>query len=351
MGKLNRIFQGSDELYIIGEISCNHNQQIEILLATIDGLIEAGADAVKLQTDTIDGTGSTMDFDNEYFQVSGGTPWDGQNLMALYKDAYTPIEWHPQVFDYCRERGIDCFSTPYSDFTIDYLKKFQMPAVKVASMEAADLRFVRKCAELNVPIIISTGMIGLEKCREIVRVCHSVDNHNVALLKCVSEYPASPSDMNLKDLETMKEQLGVVLGLSDHSISNTSAVVAVGLGARIFEKHVKLNDDISGPDATFSLNIEQFKSFVAECHVARSALGDGRMRAPKVNKSYSRSIFVVEDVEVGETVSEKNIRVIRPGYGLDPNQFEVVQGQIFVESVKAGTPLESRLITPKIEGQ
>lgn len=337
--KLRKIFEGSDELYFIGEISCNHNHRLDIVISTIDGLISAGADAIKLQTDTIDGTGSTMDFDTEFFTVTGGTPWDGQNLMTLYKEAYTPLEWHEPVFDYCAKKGIDCFSTPYSDFTIDYLKKFDMPAVKVASMEAGDLRFIRRCAELGVPVIISTGMIGFDECRAAMEECVAVGNSKVALLKCVSEYPAPPSKMNLRGLTKLGREFDVVLGLSDHSLSNTSAVAAVALGAKIFEKHVKLDDTIRGPDASFSLTIAEFKSFVDECRVAHSALGAETFPEPSVNLSYSRSIFVIEDVEPGQVISEQNVRVIRPGHGLSPNLYESILGKRFARPVAAGFPL------------
>jgi len=346
MVQIKDVLQDPDALYIVGEISCNHGNDLNIVLKTIDGLIAVGADAVKIQTDAIDGTGSTMDFRTPYFTVSGGTIWDGANLMDLYREAYTPLEWHAPIFDYCRQKGIECFSTPYSDATIDYLKEFDAPAVKVASMEAGDLRFVRRCAEMGIPIIISTGMIDLEQARRAVEVCHEAGNRDVIVLKCVSEYPAAAEDMELRAIPMLREKLGVIAGLSDHTISHTSAVVATALGAQVIEKHVKLDDTIGGPDASFSLTIDQFGEMIRVCREAQASRGTGKMNAKTPNVSYARSIFVIRDVTAGEVISEDNIRVIRPGHGLPPTDWDRVMGKTFATDVAAGHPLLNDHVAP-----
>jgi len=333
------VLSNPSQLYFIGEISCNHNNCLKTLLKTVDKLVDVGADAVKIQTDAIDGTGSTMDFRTPCFTVDGGTIWDGKNLMDLYKEAYTPLEWHKDIFDYCSSVGIECFSTPYSDSTIDFLSQFNMPAIKVASMEAADLGFVRRCASLQVPIIISTGMINFEEARAVVKVCRDVGNFDITLLKCVSEYPASPADMHLLTIPKLKDDLNVIVGLSDHTLTHTSSIVSTVLGARVFEKHVKLDDTIFGPDASFSLTVDQFGDMIELCKEAKSTLGTSNLLSKSKNPSYSRSIFVVRDVRPGEVISSDNIRIIRPGYGMSPNDWDLVIGNRFALPVKAGFPL------------
>ena len=339
MIRLKNVLQDPKALYIVGEISCNHDHNLNTILKTIDGLVEVGADAVKIQTDAIDGSGSTMDFRTPYFTIQGGTIWDGANLMDLYKEAYTPLEWHRPIFDYCAKRGIECFSTPYSDATIDFLKDYDMPAVKVASMEAGDLPFVRRCAEMGLPIIISTGMVDLEGARQAVQACHAAGNQDVILLKCVSEYPAAVEDMELAAIPMLRDQLDVVVGLSDHTVNHISAIVATALGAQVIEKHVKLDNKISGPDATFSLTIDEFGEMVNQCRDAQASLGQGHMRAKQVNVAYSRSIFVIQDVAMGDEITRENVRVIRPGHGMSPNDLNSVLGRSFSQAVSAGHPL------------
>lgn len=339
MARFKDVFCEPGALYIVGEISCNHGNELSVILKTIDGLVAVGADAVKIQTDAIDGNGSTMDFRTPYFTVTGGTIWDGANLMDLYREAYTPLEWHRPIFEHCAKRGIECFSTPYSNATIDFLKDYDMPAVKVASMEACDLPFVRRCAEMGLPIIISTGMIDFEGARRAVEACHAVGNQEVALLKCVSEYPAAVEDMELAAIPKLRKELGVIVGLSDHTLTHISAIVATALGAQVIEKHVKLDDTIGGPDASFSLTLDQFGEMIEHCRAAKASLGKGEMRPKKKNLSYSRSIFVIKDVAVGDEISPENVRVIRPGHGLSPNEWDRVLGRRFSQAVRAGHPL------------
>ena len=339
MASIRDVLFDPNVLYFIGEISCNHGNDLEIVLKTIDGLVEVGADAVKIQTDMLDGTGSTMDFRTPFFTVSGGTIWDGQNLMDLYKQAYTPLEWHQPIFDYCKTKGIECFSTPYSDSTIEYLKDFDMPAIKVASMEAGDINFVRQCAQFGVPIIISTGMITYEQARRAVEVCREEGNDDIILLKCVSEYPAAPEDMQLAALEKFRADLKVIPGLSDHSITHLSSIVSIARGGQVVEKHVKLDKTIGGPDASFSLTIEEFGEMIALCHQAKASIGEGLMSPKKPQISYSRSIFVIEDVKTGDQITDENVRVIRPGHGMDPNEWHAVIGKSFTQDIKAGHPL------------
>lgn len=346
MSSIQDVLKDPDALCIIGEVSCNHDNNLDVVLKTIDGLLEVGADAVKIQTDTLDGTGSTMDFKTPYFTVTGGTLWDGANLMDLYRQAYTPLEWHRPIFDYCEKRGIACLSTPYSESTVEFLKDFDMPAIKVASMEAGDLGFVRACARFGVPIIISTGMIDFERAKQVVAACREEGNDDIILLKCVSEYPAAVADMQLKAIPKLRNELGVIAGLSDHTLTHTSAVVSTALGGQVIEKHVKLDDSIGGPDADFSLTVSQFGDMISMCREARSSLGSGIWNAKTPQVSYSRSIFVIKDVRAGEVISPENVRVIRPGHGLDPNEWDTVIGKTFATDIEAGHPLLETHVKP-----
>ena len=343
MNKIETIFTDPNETYFIGEISCNHNNNLQIVLDTAKALKDIGADAMKIQTDFLDGTGSTMNFQNKYFQVSG-TIWEGRNLFELYEEAHTPIEWHKIIFDYCKEIGLDCFSTPYSHESIRFLQNFDFPAIKVASMEASDVQFVAACAALHKPIIISTGMLQPHEISRTVEACRKAGNNKIILLNCVSEYPAPIEKTNAKLVDYFKKSFDVVTGLSDHTLDNIAGQLTISYGGQVFEKHIKLDESITGPDESFSLTIDEFSQFMDCLKKTKTAVGDGVPKNRDIDVNYSRSIFVVKDVKAGEKFTEDNIRIIRPGHGLHPNEFNNMLGRNSLIDISAGTPLVREMV-------
>lgn len=338
MNKIQEILEDKSKLYFVGEISCNHNHDLSVVKKTIKKLAEIGADAVKIQTDFMDGTGSTMNFQTDFFKIKG-TIWENKNLWELYKEAYTPIEWHEEIFEYASTLGIECFSTPYSESSVEFLSSMDMPAIKVASMEASDLEFVSRCASLQKPIIISTGMLEPHEFENVVQACRSVGNENIVLLNCTSEYPAPPEKSNASIVKYFSERFGVITGLSDHTKTSLAAQLTVAFGGQVYEKHIKLDNTITGPDASFSLTVEDFAGFMSDVRLAQSVSGVGKPVSRDIDKNYSRSVFVIEDVASGEIISDSNVRVIRPGHGLHPNRYRDVLGKKFSRDIKAGNPL------------
>lgn len=340
----------SSPVFIIAELSCNHRGSYEVAEETIRAVAEAGGDCIKLQTDTLlDGTGSTMDFRNEYFTITGGTPWDGRNLYDLYKETYTPLEWHKPLMELCHELGLVFLSTPYSPEAVDYLETLNVTAYKVASMEISDIPFIEYVASFRKPIILSTGMASYEDIRKAVDTCHKVGNNDIAILKSVSEYPTHYRDINLNNMRRIQNDFEVLVGISDHSPGCLVAIAATALGARIIEKHVILDKSLGGPDIDFSLDIHEFKNLVEEVRNTELALGGASYEMPTSiynvkRKVYGRSLFVVRSVKKGETFTKKNIRSIRPGYGLPPAEVSKVLGKKASCDIDSGTPLEWNMI-------
>lgn len=267
----NRNIGYNSSVYIVAEISANHGHNIQIAKDTIKAAKQAGADAVKIQTYTADTI--TMDCDNEYFQIKQGTLWDGTTLYKLYQEAYTPWEWHEELFRYARNIGITIFSSPFDKTAVGLLESLNTPAYKIASFEITDIPLIEYVASKMKPVIISTGIATIGEIKEAIDTCKKVGNNNIILLKCTSSYPAPYEDMNILTIPNMKNTFGVEVGLSDHSMGSTVALGAVALGAKMIEKHIILDRNIGGPDVEFSMDIDEFKSMIKEIRKLERALG------------------------------------------------------------------------------
>ena len=328
-----------NSVYVIAEMSANHNGSLETAKEIIHAIKETGADCVKVQTYTADTI--TMDCRNKYFLLNGGT-WDGQNLYDLYKKAYMPWEWQGILKKEAESIGLDFFSTPFDPTSVDFLESIDIPFYKIASFEVVDIPLIKKVAETGKPIIMSVGMASLAEIDEAVRVIKSYGN-DLALLKCSSAYPAVPEKMNLRTIQHLQETFQVPVGLSDHSMGSVSAVTAVALGARIIEKHFCLSRDFGGPDSSFSMEPAEFKQMVEDVQMAAKAVGDVAYQVSEEEKSnyaVRKSIFVSKDIKKGEPLTSENIRVIRPGYGMSPKFYEEVLGRKAIRDLSFGEPLD-----------
>lgn len=336
IGKINL----NEKVFIIAELSANHNQKFEIAVESIKAIKYCGADAVKLQTykpDTI-----TIDCKNEYFQIKQGTIWDEITLYELYKKAYTPWEWHKKLKDYAEELGLIFFSTPFDRSAVDFLEKLNVPAYKIASFEIFDIPLIEYAAAKGKPMIISTGLATLSDIEEAVNACRRMENNNISLLKCTSSYPAPVEEANLLTIPNLRDTFNVNVGLSDHTMGNSVAIAAVALGAKIIEKHFILDRNLGGPDSLFSMQPAEFKQMVDSIREVEKAIGQINYQlTPKVEKSkvFARSLFIVKDVKEGEIISEENVRSIRPGYGLHPKYYNKILGKRFRKNFEKGTPL------------
>ena len=329
-----------DGTFIIAELSANHNGSLQNAIETIKAAKEVGADAIKLQTYTADTM--TIDCDKEDFIIKGGTLWDGKKLYDLYKEAYTPWEWHKELFDVAKECGILCFSTPFDKTAVDFLEQFNPPAYKIASFEITDYELIKYTASKGKPIIISTGIATIDEIQDAVDICKSEENDNIILLKCTSAYPAKLEDANLKTIPNLAETFGVISGFSDHTLGTTAPIAAVTLGAKVIEKHFIIDKSIGGPDATFSLDKDEFAQMVEIIRDTEKLLGkvDYSMTEKKQkNRQFARSLYISKDIKKDERYTEKNIKAIRPGYGLHPKYLKDILGKISDKDYEFGTPL------------
>lgn len=336
----NRIIGEGYPAYIIAEMSANHAGSIERAKEIIQVAKESGADCVKIQTYTPDTL--TIDCDNEYFAITDGT-WKGENLYGLYGKAYTPLEWQAELYAEAKRIGIDFFSTPFDNATADFLENMGMDFYKIASFEMIDLDFLRHVAAKQKPMIVSTGMSTLEEMKEAVNAIYETGNHQLALLKCSSAYPAVSDEMNLKTIQHMKEVFDIPIGLSDHSMGSLGAVTAVALGACIIEKHFCLGREIENPDASFSMTPEEFKQMVEDVRAVERAMGKptyGMAPSEKNNMVFRRSLFAVADIKAGEAFTQDNIRSIRPGYGAKPKYQQDFLTMSAGRDIKRGEPLQ-----------
>lgn len=325
-------------MYIIAEMSGNHAGSIDNAIAIIHKAKEAGADCIKIQTYTPDTL--TIDCHNEYFDVKNGT-WEGENLYSLYGKAYTPWDWQPILKAEADKIGIDFFSTPFDNSAVDFLENMGVGSYKIASFEMIDLPLVSYTASKRKPLIISTGMASLEEIKETVEAVKEAGNEDLILLKCSSAYPAVSDDMHLATIKDMKVRFGIPIGLSDHSMGSLGGTLAVALGANVLEKHFCLSREIENPDASFSMTPEEFKSMVDDIRAAEAAIGVptyGISRQEESSMVFRRSIFAVEDIKKGEPFTEKNLRIIRPGYGEKPKYLKDVLGNVADSDIKRGTP-------------
>ena len=327
--------------YVIAEMSANHNGDINNAYKIIDMAKASGADAVKLQTyrpDTI-----TMDMNTPEFMIEGGL-WDGQSLYELYKSAHMPWEWHKPLFDYAKKVGITIFSSPFDNTAVDLLEDLNTPAYKIASFEAVDLPLIKYVAKTGKPMIISTGMADSEEIQEAIEAAREGGCKELAILHCVSGYPAPAEDYNLRTLVDMQQKFGLVTGLSDHTIDNTTAITSVALGASIIEKHVTLDRNGGGPDDSFSLESKELKELCIGAKTAWKALGQidyGRKSSEQGNVKLRRSLYFVKDIEAGEIITKNHVKSIRPGYGLAPKHIKNILGKKIFRDAKRGAPVES----------
>jgi pseudaminic acid synthase len=334
------IINSKSKTFIIAELSANHGHDIQIAKKTILAAKESGADAIKLQTYTADTL--TINCDNEYFKINNGTIWDGRTLYDLYNEAFTPWEWHKELFDYAKSIGLIIFSTPFDNSAVDFLEQLDVPAYKVASFEILDIPLIEYIASKGKPMIISTGIASLNDIQEAVDACRRMGNNEIILLKCTSEYPANIEDANLNTIPNMRETFTVEVGLSDHTLGVTVPVVSIALGAKVIEKHFILDKSIGGPDSSFSLEPKEFKKMVELVRDAEKALGkiDYTMNEKKKNNSFlGRSLFAVKDIKEGEVFNNENIRSIRPNYGLPPKHFNEIINFRASSDIKRGTPI------------
>ena len=333
--------------YVIAEMSANHNGDINNAYKIIDMAKASGADAVKLQTYTPDTL--TIDSDLPDFQLTEGL-WAGQTLYELYKGAFMPWEWHQPLFDYAKKVGITIFSSPFDNTAVDLLEDLNAPAYKIASFEAVDLPLIKYVAQTGKPMIISTGMADVEEIQEAIEAARESGCKELAVLHCVSGYPAPAADYNLRTLVDMQKKFGLVTGLSDHTIDNTTAITSVALGASIIEKHVTLDRNFGGPDDSFSLESKELKELCTGAKIAWESLGKvdyGLKSSEQGNVKFRRSLYFVKDIEQGETITKKHIRSIRPGYGLPPKLYNNVIGKTVIKDIKAGSSVRWDLILVK----
>lgn len=325
--------------YMIAEMSGNHNGDLSRALEIVMAAKDAGADAVKLQTYTADTI--TIDHNGPGFTVEG-TLWEGRTLHDLYDEAHTPWAWHKPIFEKAASLGLPVFSSPFDFTAIDFLEELGCPAYKIASFEAVDLPLIERAAATGKPVIISTGLASRDEIAEAVAAAKKPAGQTPAILHCISTYPTEPENCNLRVIPNMIETFGTVVGFSDHTLGTAAAVSAIALGASIIEKHITLDRADGGPDAAFSLEPDEFKAMVHDCNVAFAARGSGRFERPKAEDGlavFRRSLYVVEDIASGEAFSARNVRSIRPGYGLPPKHLNEVFGKRAARDLKRGTPL------------
>jgi pseudaminic acid synthase len=332
-------FNENSKILIIAELSANHGHSLEIAKNTIRAAKRAGADAIKLQTYTADTM--TINSDKEDFIIKG-TIWKGKNLYQLYKEAYTPWEWHKELFQVAKEEGLICFSSPFDKTAIDLLESLETPAYKIASFEITDIPLIEYAASKGKPMIISTGIADYDDIQLAVDSCRKVGNNEIVLLKTSSQYPAKIEDANLSMIPQMAKDFNVITGLSDHTFGELVPIVATTLGAKVIEKHFILDKSIGGPDASFSLDEKEFKSMVDAVRNAEKSIGTidyNLTEKQKYSRSFSRSLYAVKDIKKGESFSEENVRSIRPGYGLHPKFYFQILGKFSNQDLKKGSRL------------
>lgn len=338
--KIGNFDLNKDGTFIIAELSANHNGNLQNALDTIKAAKETGANAIKLQTYRADTL--TLDCDKDDFIIKGGTLWDGKKLYDLYKEAYTPWEWHKELFEYARSLDLDIFSSPFDKSAVDFIEQFNPSCYKVASFEITDYELVRYIASKGKPVIISTGIATLEEIEDVVKICKNEGNENIILLKCTSAYPAALQDANLNMIPDLAKKFNVISGFSDHTLGITAPIAAVTLGAKIIEKHFILDKSIGGADADFSLDKKEFTDMAKAIRDTEKLLGkiDYSMSKKKEkSRAFSRSLYVSKDIKKGDIFSEENIKSVRPGFGLHPKYLKDVLGKKANKDLEFGVPL------------
>lgn len=332
-------------VFIIAELSANHNGSIATAIETVKAAKRAGADCIKLQTFTADTI--TLDSKKEDFKISQGTLWDGQYLHDLYKTTHLPWEWHQEIMEVAKEEGLICFSSPFDPTSVEFLEKLNVPAYKIASFEITDIPLIELIASKGKPVIISTGIAEQEDIELALEACRRMGNNDVALLKCTSSYPAPIEEANMCMVKDLAERYGVISGLSDHTMGSTVPVVATVMGAKIIEKHFILDHSLGGADASFSMDEAEFSEMVKAVREAESAIGivDYTLtEKQRKGRDFCRSLYVVKDIKAGEVLTKDNVRSVRPGFGMHPKFYHEVLGQKALEDLEKGDPLNADLI-------
>jgi len=325
------------KVFIIAELSANHNGNIETAIETIRAAKRAGADCIKLQTYTADTI--TIDSSDDDFVIKG-TVWNGENLYNLYQKAFTPWEWHEELFKVAKQEGLICFSSPFDKTAVDFLEKLNVPAYKIASFEITDIPLIEYVASKGKPIIISTGIAEIEDIELALNSCRKVGNNDIALLKCTSSYPAPVQEANISMIKDLASRFNVITGLSDHTLGSVVPIVATCFGAKIIEKHFILNHSVGGPDSSFSLDESEFTQMVNAIRNAENAIGsvNYNLTEKQINgKNFSRSLYVVNNIKVGEIFTENNVKSIRPGFGLHPKFYNQILGKVSNSNLSKGT--------------
>ena len=348
----NRVIGKKSDPFIIAELSGNHSHSLERALAIIDSAAKAGVDALKLQTYTAETL--TIAHDSPDFIINDeNSLWRGRTLYDLYQEAYTPWEWHKPIFDRCRELGLLCFSTPFDETAVDFLEELETPCYKIASFENNHIPLLRKVAKTGKPVIISTGLASLAELDLAVQTIREEGCEDLILLKCTSNYPASPEDSNIKTIPHMQQLFQCQVGLSDHTLGIGTALASVAMGATVIEKHFTLSRADGGVDAAFSLEPHEMQALVEESKNAWQALGSvsyGPTEKEKSSLKFRRSIYISEDMKAGDVFTQNNIRVIRPGYGLSPRYYDLLLGKRINTDTPKGTPVSWELVLSQGDG-
>jgi len=339
----------NEHVFIIAELSANHGGDINIAKRTIDAAKAAGADAIKLQTYTADTM--TINVHADDFIINSGTIWDGRQLFELYEEAYTPWEWHKELFDYARKLELVCFSSPFDISAVDFLETLDCPIYKIASFEITDIPLIAYVASKGKPMIISTGIATYDDIELAVNTCRDNGCTDITILKCTSSYPAPIEQANMRLMQQIQQDFDVKVGLSDHTEGTTLPVVATSIGARVIEKHFILDKSIGGPDASFSLDKDEFELMVTEVRKAESALGSATYLLTdkqKSGKSFARSLYIAQDMKKGEPFTPNNLRSVRPGFGLHPKYYSKLLGKKVNQDVTKGTRVSLDLLDENI---
>ena len=342
MTDINNIIK--DRVFIIAELSANHGGDIKIAIETVRAAKRAGADAIKLQTYTADTI--TLDSDKEDFIIKG-TIWEGKKLYDLYKEASLPWEWHEELYKVTKEEGLICFSSPFDKTAVDFLETLNTPIYKIASFEITDVNLIAYAASKQKPMILSTGIAEYEDIELAINTCREVGNNDITLLKCTSSYPAPIEEANLVMMQRFAKDFGVKVGLSDHTLGTTVPIVATALGATVIEKHFILDRSIGGADASFSLDEKEFTEMVTAVRNAEKAMGKESYELTEkqvAGKAFARSLYVAEDIKAGEVITEKNVRSVRPGFGLHPKYLKEVIGKRVISDLEKGDSLIYKFI-------
>ena len=327
--------------FIIAELSANHNGSLEIAKESIRAAKRAGVDCIKFQTYTADTI--TLNHRSNDFKITQGTKWDGRYLYDLYQEAYTPWEWHEELFKECKKNDLISFSSPFDFTAVDFLEELDVPAYKIASFEITDIPLIEYVASKNKPVIISTGIAKLEDIELAIQACHKSNNDQIALLKCTSSYPAPFNGLNLSVIKDLRDKFGVICGLSDHTIGSTAPIIAIAMGAKIIEKHFIIDKSIGGHDSHFSMDEKDFTLMVKAIRDAEDSIGNPTYDLTEKqlkSREHSRSLYISKDIKKGDVFSKDNIRSVRPGYGLHPKYFNEVIGKPSLTDLLKGEPLK-----------